>query len=514
MKLYNTIRILLILLNLVSVKFIYTQEWPKIFTNNFHAYVNRIFEDYDRGYLIGGDVLANANTFRYAWIIKTDINGSELWDKKFGNGTDQYFLQSFAKIENSSIIICGGTSIQDPQYDPLFFKLNICGEIEWCQIFLSGGHNEATDVIAVENGYIGLLKYYDGGPQYFRISLVKMNQSGEPIWIQHLAQEDTLIYNEEGDYLYLTKDQNYLVSGECFHPGLRPFWIKTDTSGNQIWDLMWSGGEGGAWQVVEDNNSFFYSAGGYRDVGEPFKPTLFKFDNDGNRIYRKYLLGDTIVGGGAESIAFLNDSILLTGISWRTNPINVDDGYSEIQKIDTLGNILNRRLLLHENKPPKDISLTFDNKILIAGDYVVNYYWDIYFWKMNSNLEDDTLYTQALTYDSLCPYQIQSDTVDLDCSLFVNIDEIPTKEEYESTIKISPNPARDWIVLTLPDIDTPGAVNLAVYNVFGQEVMKTGATLQNRVISLNVSNLESGFYLAVARDVRNKIFKGKFIVNR
>jgi hypothetical protein len=104
--------------------------------------------------------------------------------------------------------------------------------------------------------------------------------------------------------------------------------------------------------------------------------------------------------------------------------------------------------------------------------------------------------------------------VDLDCSLFVNIDEIPTKEEYESTIKISPNPAVDWIALTLPDNVSSGNIELAIYNIFGQEVMKTSVVPQNRTVSLNISNLESGFYLAVCKDAKRKVFKGKFIVAR
>jgi hypothetical protein len=513
MKFNNTFRILLILLILVPVKFIHSQEWPKIFANNFDAYINRIIEDYDHGYLLGGDIFKDYYTFKYPWIIKTDINGNKLWDKKYGNGIDQNYMVSCAKTSDGGIIACGLTTIEDPQLDPFFFKLNACGEVEWCKIILSQGYNGASDIIAIEDGYVGMLQYYRNGIEY-RISLLKMNLEGEPLWIQYLAQEDTLIFNEEGDFLYLTKDQNYLVSGECFHPGLQPYWIKADTAGNQIWDLMWSEGQGGAWEVIEDSNSFFYSAGGYRDVGQPFKPTLFKFDNDGNRIYRQYLLGDTIMGGGAECIAFLNDSVLLTGINWGNNPINVDDGYSEILKIDTLGNTLNRRMLLHENRCPSQIIRTHDNKILVAGFYVVNYFFDIYLWKMNAGLEDDSIFTQPITYDSLCPYQIQSDTLDLDCSLFVNINEIPTKEEYESTIKISPNPAGDWIMLTLPDVVSPGGLNLEIYNIFGQEVMKKRISLQNRSVSINISDLSPGFYFAVCRDAKRKVFKGKFIVAR
>jgi hypothetical protein len=509
----NSCFLILTILLIIPFCQLRAQEWPKIFGGNFDSYVNKIIEDYDQGFFIGGSILSNPNIPLYAWVIKIDVNGNELWNKRFGNGVDQFYLSSCCLNANEGPIICGGTSLEDPQFDPLFYKLNVCGEPEWCKILRSPGYNLAKDVISVPDGYIGMLQYYGEGETYARISLVKLNQIGEPIWIQRLAQEDTLINNEEGGFLYLTSDSNYLVSGECFHPGLKPYWIKTDTSGIQMWNLMWQGGIGGAYQVVESSKGFFYSAGGFAGQGYAMTPVIFKFDNDGNSIYQKYLLGDTLVGGGAEPIISLNDSTLGIGIQWRVSPY-VSDGYSEILITDTLGIIKNRRILLHENHPPRSIILTKDNKIIVAGNYVVNSYWDIYLWKMNSDLEDDTFYTQPLTYDSLCPYQILSDTVDLDCSLFVNIEDIPTKEVYESTIKISPNPARDWIALTLPDVVSSGNIELGIYNIFGQEVMKSSVSPQNRVVSLNVSRLGCGFYLAVCRDTKKKVFKGKFVVSR
>ena len=140
--------------------------------------------------------------------------------------------------------------------------------------------------------------------------------------------------------------------------------------------------------------------------------------------------------------------------------------------------------------------------------------WDIYMWKMNENLEDDTLYTQSMTYDSLCPYQITSDTVDLDCGLFVNVDEIPTKEEYESTIKISPNPAINWVVLTLPENILNTKIDLAVYNIFGQSVMQKAAIPVDRKIALNLTSLSQGIYIVFIKAQSDKIIRGKFIVEK
>jgi hypothetical protein len=189
--------------------------------------------------------------------------------------------------------------------------------------------------------------------------------------------------------------------------------------------------------------------------------------------------------------------------------------FSEVFLTDTLGNVLIRRLLLNEYQVPNKIVKTSYGKIMVSGSYVVDGNWDIYLWKMNTDLEDDTLYTQPLTYDSLCPYEIQSDTVDLDCGVFVNIDELPTKEEYESTIKISPNPARDWITLTLPDVVALMTVNMVVFDIFGREAWRHGGLdvwPVNRMVTLDVSAFSSGMYIAVVVDRNGRRLTGKFVV--
>jgi hypothetical protein len=155
---------------LFLVQFIQAQNWPKIYGDQFDAYVMNVFEDYDKGYLIGGDVLADFNTFRYAWIIKTDINGNVLWDKKYGTGVDQYYLETCVKTTEDGIVFCGATDVEGFQMDPLFVKLNTCGEPEWCKIFLSPGANWGTGVIKVNDGYIG------------NLSITQLDKSTGSVW--------------------------------------------------------------------------------------------------------------------------------------------------------------------------------------------------------------------------------------------------------------------------------------------------------------------------------------------
>ncbi|MBW6459420.1 MAG: T9SS type A sorting domain-containing protein [Bacteroidales bacterium] len=493
---------------------IYAQDWPKKYGDNIHALVSNITESYDLGFNLTAFTYNYQGANDYGWIIKIDINANILWDKKFGDGNYGNWFSNSVNTHDNGLIVSGITNKYGNDYDPLFLKTDFCGEIEWCQVLKCPGLNFGTDVIQLDDGsYVGLLTYYGTGGSYARISLVKMDPSGEPVWIQQLAQEDTLIYNEEGGNLYLTADGNFLVTGHCYYPNLKPFWIKTDTNGNQIWDLKWPGGVGGVHQLIESPDDIYYCSGALASSNMPISPVIYKLDNDGNSIYHAFLLGDTIDGGEAKALTLYNDTVLSVGVIWGTKTFP-KVYYSEIILTDTLGSIINRRVLLNSAKAPNSIIKTSDNKILVTGSYVIDNNWDIYLWKMNADLEDDTLYTQPMVYDSLCPYQILSDTIDLDCDIFVNIEDIPTKEVYESTIKISPNPARDWALLTFPENFKNDQIYLTVYNTFGQAVIQKEVTITNNMYTLETSGLPSGLYITICRDKKKNAARGKFVVVR
>ncbi len=493
----------------------FSQNWPKVYGNNIMALGYKIMENYDHGYLICGSVMKDGSTFKYGWVIKTDINGNVLWDRKFGDSYREDYFLDMDKTEDNGWIISGVTSQLDIMNDPVFVKLNTCGEIEWCKIYPSYGFNAGNSVISLDNGdFLGMLRYYGDDGQNFRMSLVKMDANGEPLWIKNLAQQDTAAHNEDGYYLYRTPDSNYLVTGRTFNPTIRPYLIKTDTSGNEIWDIDWPLGTGGyAGQSSFTSDNMIYNASHLKFPDHPKVPYLLKLSEDGEKIDQYPLMGDTIENGGAETIYLLNDSTLYTGITWTDDPL-LQYGYSDILKTDTLGSLKIQRRLIDGMFPPSCITETTDSNILVLGFYPVGGNWDIYLWKMNQDLQDDTLSTQTLTYDSLCPYPIVNDTLALDCGLFVDIKDIPTQEQYESTIRISPNPAKDWIVLNLPEGNYSNPVELSIYNLFGQEVKTQLTRAQNHNISLNISDLSPGLYIAVIKGSGSRMMKGKFIVVR
>jgi hypothetical protein len=207
----------------------------------------------------------------------------------------------------------------------------------------------------------------------------------------------------------------------------------------------------------------------------------------------------------------MGDSNLFIAAGWKNNDQSTHNG---MLKVDTAGEIIDVKEVFDVSNALISTARTFDNKFITVGihyDDNLNR-WVIYAFKLNSDLDYDTIYNAPIVYDSLCPYSITSDTTDLDCDLLVYIDEVPTKEKYESTVKISPNPASDWVLLTFPDNIHDGRIDMAVYDLFGREVIRKNAVSENRMITLEVSGLSSGMYVVVGKDLNGNVLKGKFII--
>jgi len=475
----------------------FSQNWPVVLGDDQNILSYSITEDYDKGLLISSYLLKNSSTTKQGILIKTDVNGNTLWQKSFGTGEYPFDLWKVYKTKDEGTILCGSTAKYDNgYYDPFYVKLNTCNEIVWCTVLhseLGSGDDYGRGIIELADGsFIGMIKYYGHQIQTIRISLVKLNPDGEPVWIEHLAQDDSTVYNEEGYDLILTSDSNYLVAGHR-NGGSQPYFIMCDTLGNEEWALSWDKTDilaGSIDEVIEKDSGIFYAVGGGVSPGYPLNPLLVKFDKDGNELYHKAILGDTIKGGGGGPFTAMNDTIFAIGYNWAPGP-NTNYGFSGIATTDTLGNIINRRTLVEQIIEPTNIIKTHDGKIIVTGHYFLDNNWDVYLWKMNMQLEDDTLYTQPMIYDSLCPGEIVSDTLDLDCGIYVNIDEIPTREEYENPLKVFPNPADKQIHIKVE----PGQGKvIKVFDEYGREKTKFVIPVTGELV-LDCSTWPKGLYL-------------------
>jgi len=448
----------------------FPQVWPKVFPN---AYARWLIESYDKGFFIIGP----KNTYKYSWIIKTDINGSILWDKNVGNGQYLSILGGIDQTFDGGIVVTGQTNKYDTWGDPVIMKFSACGEVEWCSVVNTVGIGDFSMQVrtTIDTCYLMLAIYSDPSPLN-RIQLFKFDETGELIWRQNYPP-DSLVFAEDSKNLYVDSSF-YLISAKCYYlePGMpggyeHPYYIKTDTAGNVIWRLVYGSGNGfhgfPGYKPINNNAGFFYDAALHSNFCDT--PALIKFSEEGEESYYQDLYPETCPGG-LGALNFLNDTTLVVFVGGTVN----GDKYYKWIKTDTLG-------FEQQVRYYTDVWMRSSNNALLTQDQKIaslssNQSSTIYFYKINSDLELDSIYTIPITYDSLCPFPIVSDTVDPDCDLIVSIQD-PEQHPEAYQLKVYPNPAANTITVEIPQLlqkhTGPGGFQATtVYHKWGTAVLE------------------------------------------
>ena len=105
--------------------------------------------------------------------------------------------------------------------------------------------------------------------------------------------------------------------------------------------------------------------------------------------------------------------------------------------------------------------------------------------------EDSDDYTVSYSFDD--PLQIKAVTAGVQAGL-------STIESQMPGIKVYPNPSSSTV-----NIDYPEELNITLYNVLGQQILKTNSK------TINISNLEKGTYILTTQDEKNSITNFKLI---
>ena len=211
--------------------------------------------------------------------------------------------------------------------------------------------------------------------------------------------------------------------------------------------------------------------------------------------------------------------------SWRNEE---DDPHSRVIIFDTLGHMTDSAIIADDHFLGFT-KVTFDDKILIfKSNFAANDH-DPTLYKLTQNLEQDTFYTAPFTYDSLCSYQIEWDTIVLDdCGVIVGVEEHGGMEAGRQGsgeawghggLEIWPNPAKEEIHVRWSMDDGRFYMDLEfwIYDVFGRITLSPPlgeARAGDRNWTLDVSSLPSGIYLLVANNGGAIIGSTKFIVSK
>lgn len=451
---------ILILIILLHYSFCPAQTWPKIFGQYEFAWSRDVVEMYDKGYLVAAQLDPGYNvTETHTWLIKTDINGELLWDKRIFNSDYWQYAGNISISDEGEMLLIGSTGKFDVS-DPYISKYNPCFQQEWCTILSSPGSSDyGKKILATSDGYIALLSYYHNDIDE-RVSIVKLDMNGNVEWHKVYLQDDPGFYNEESRDIMVTPDGGFLLTTDVYYDPdgsgygyLHPALIKTDSLGAEEWITVW-GLESNYLGVLPLNpglnsdSTVYYSTSTHYISGIGFTPGFIKTSLYGEEMFYADLISGS-ESAIASTIHFLYPDTLIMACGWGMPGGTLKEG---VIKCDTNANAIQSQVLLDDvDHAFRGSTLTFDNKMVLTGGFIKNNPTpDIYLFKVNSNLELDTLYTTPFEYDYLCPDPIPSDTIDLvDCGIYTKLHD-PDKEPDIFNLKAYPVPAEDFITVELP----------------------------------------------------------------
>ena len=232
---------------------------------------------------------------------------------------------------------------------------------------------------------------------------------------------------------------------------------------------------------------------------------IMYFDASGNELGYVEIPNDSIGSNISQNymcdIEKINDSLYIGLASFG---INNTVFFIGTMMFDNAGRIHKKEYGLDGSGLGKLIK-TFDKKYIVGTDLIESKTdWDIYMYKINEELEQDTLYPGNYTYDSLCPYPIKSGNIDIsDCMVVTDVGESPDLEEYllnKQTIGIlaRPNPSNTGeVLLELENTESFNNMELQVFDVYGKQIHCEKVWPHQGASRHDVNIWKAGMYVAV-----------------
>ena len=465
-------------------------------------------------------------------IIKTDVNGQELWRKHeiFNNAQSTYGIK---QNSNGEIIVYG--TMNNHAFINYF---DACYNLLWCSEFLDDENFskiEFNDAIFLSNGNIIALTWLRGFDNGYDVGLTSFDNNGNLMWFNNfLLREKYPLLSKNILPVALSLFNDFLIiSGDCYYANpenptffiLRPMFIKTTDNFEVDWFLPYGLNDtivGSAVGTVTFNGNEF---GGY---GSYFKPNtnilnsiLMNFDIDGNEtdyfVVENSNIGSNINDNFLNMMIQRDDTSFMASATFGEYPIENPKGE---WIMDSVGKIYNPQNHPNTYYGYNTLSKTSNDKFYVSYNYYSGNF-SIILFKFNNDLSSALIDNEIIEYDSLCNnLPIVSDTIHINnCKIVTDISEMPSPQEYYSFIRtiplhISPNPATGILRFEMENTVYHKNIVLQVFDINGNRVFEQSLASGQSAISTSVAAWPDGLYIAVVSSSTGGSGSAKFVVKK
>ncbi|MDY6965749.1 MAG: hypothetical protein SVM80_07250 [Halobacteriota archaeon] len=239
----------------VSATAVPSEEWNKTYGGKGNDYIYSVLQTSDGGYIIAGETNSFEAIGTDAWLIKTDGNGSEEWNKTFGGwGTD--VAHTALQISDGGYILAGDTSSYGAGWDDAWLiKTDADGNEQWNRTFGGESIDSGYSVQqTTDGGYILGGDTYSYGPSWWSDAwLIKTDLKGVEEWNRTFGGTG----GERSRSVQQSSDGGYILAGS---QGLDAWLLKADSNGVEEWNRTFGDSD-------TDNNDDAYSVQQTTDGG-------------------------------------------------------------------------------------------------------------------------------------------------------------------------------------------------------------------------------------------------------
>ncbi|MBU0508236.1 right-handed parallel beta-helix repeat-containing protein [bacterium] len=201
--------------------------WSRTFGGSQADECYAVRQTTDGGYVLVGHTSSFGAGSLDIWVVKTDSNGSGLWNRTYGGGGSEQ-CGSIRQTTDGGYILGGRTSIGAGNGDYWMVKISANGDSLWSRTFGGSNIDEGGNIQqTAEGGYIfgGYTQSFGmGGSDFW---LVKTNENGDSLWsrVYGGTQDDACTFVQQ------TADGGYVWAGYTCSIGAGgyDFWlVKTE----------------------------------------------------------------------------------------------------------------------------------------------------------------------------------------------------------------------------------------------------------------------------------------------